>query len=141
MIDIKDVQELFSYLMELHPNSPPDKIPRLTRSLAQTWVNATTGYTKEQLFRAAREHAHRCRFWPDLSEILAQLPKLPEGEQRRYAPPGEAERESMEKLRAWQQEWHQELRERGLPTMREALDQGMSLAQWNALLQEAGVWD
>ena len=44
-------------------------------------------------------------------------------------------------LEAWQQEWHQELRERGLPSMREALDQGMSIAQWNALLKDAGVWD
>lgn len=141
MIDIKDIQDLFAYLRELHPNTPASKVPSLTRPLVQTWINATAGYTREQLFRAAREHAQRCRFWPDLSEILAQLPKLPEGEQRRYAPPGEAERESMEKLRAWQQEWHQELRERGLPTMREALDQGMSIAQWNALLKEAGVWD
>ena len=47
----------------------------------------------------------------------------------------------MEKLRAWQQEWHQELRERGLPSLREAVEQGMSVAQWNAMLKEAGVWD
>ena len=31
--------------------------------------------------------------------------------------------------------------ERGLPSLREAVEQGMSVAQWNAMLKEAGVWD
>ena len=29
----------------------------------------------------------------------------------------------------------------GLPSLREAVEQGMSVAQWNAMLKEAGVWD
>ena len=35
----------------------------------------------------------------------------------------------------------QELRERGLPTLREAAARGMSPREWNALLLEAGVWE
>lgn len=140
-MQIEDIQALFSYLRVLHPNCPPDKVPKLTRTRAQEWIAAAEGYSRDQLFQAAREHAQSCRFWPDLSEILARLPPLAQGEKLRYAPPGPLEAESMARLRAWQEEWHQELRERGLPTLREAAARGMSPKEWNALLLEAGVWE
>ena len=76
-----------------------------------------------------------------IDRFLARLPPLAQGEKLRYAPPGPLEAESMARLRAWQEEWHQELRERGLPTLREAAARGMSPREWNALLLEAGVWE
>lgn len=95
---------------------------------------------------AAVQRARENRFSPDPSELAAYLPPLAQegrgtDDSGRYAPIGEAERKSMERLRAWQQEWHQELREQGLPTMREADEQGMNLKQWQDLLRESGAWD
>ena len=94
-MQIEDIQALFSYLRVLHPNCPSDKVPKLTRTRAQEWIAAAEGYSRDQLFQAAREHAQSCRFWPDLSEILARLPPLAQGEKLRYAPPGPLEAESM----------------------------------------------
>ena len=79
-MQIEDIQALFGYLRVLHPNCPPDKVPKLTRTRAQEWIAAAEGYSRDQLFQAAREHAQTCRFWPDLSEILARLPPLAQGE-------------------------------------------------------------
>lgn len=138
---IEDIQALFSYLRVLHPNCPPDKVPKLTRTRAQEWIAAVEGYSRDQLFQAAREHAQSCRFWPDLSEILARLPPLAQEEKLRYAPPGPLEAESMARLRAWQEEWHRELEALGLFGLREAAARGMSPREWNVLLREAGVWE
>ena len=41
----------------------------------------------------------------------------------------------------WRRKWHEELHALELPTMREALESGMTLAQWSAMLSEAGVWE
>ena len=140
-MQIEDIQALFSYLRVLHPNCPSDKVPKLTRTRAQEWIAAAEGYSRDQLFQAGRAHAQSCRFWPDLSEILARLPPLAQGEKLRYAPPGPLEAESMARLRAWQEEWHRELEALGLFGLRETAARGMSPREWNVLLREAGVWE
>lgn len=141
MLETKDIQTLFGHVKELHPHCPPDKIPRLTDSVADLWIRSFQGYSLEQLLGAADAHARTCRYWPSLSEILAQLPPLSAAEQMRLAPIGPVEREHMEEAKKWLREWHEELHALELPTMREALESGMTLAQWNAMLSEAGVWE
>lgn len=112
-MQIEDIQALFGYLRVLHPNCPPDKVPKLTRTRAQEWIAAAEGYSRDQLFQAAREHAQ----------------------------PGPLEAESMARLRAWQEEWHRELEAIGLFGLREAAARGMSPGKWNVLLRETGVWE
>ena len=61
----------------------------------------------------------------------------------KIAPDGllEAMEKKQKELDDWQAEWHQELRERGLPTLREAAARGMRPGEWNALLREADMWE
>lgn len=139
LLEVKDIQKLFSYIKELHPHCPADKVPKLTNSVANLWIRTLSGYSMEQLFRAADDHARTCRFWPSLAEITAQLPSMSESERMRYAGPGAVERASMERMREWQEDWHKELAEHGLPTMREALEQGLTLKEWIQMLDQSGV--
>lgn len=140
LLETKDIQTLFSYIKDLHPHCPPDKIPRLTNAVANLWINSLCGYSMEQLFRAADAHARSCRFWPSLSEIMAQLPSVSESERMRYAPPGPAATEHMKRAGEWQKEWHDELRGHGLPSLHEAMQSGIEVAQWLKMLEVAGVW-
>ena len=141
MLETKDIQTLFGHIKELHPHCPPDKIPRLTNSVADLWIRSFQGYSLEQLLRAADAHACTCRYWPSLSEIRAQLPALSAAEQMRLASIGPVERECMDESKKWQMKWHEELHALGLPTLREAIAAGTSLTRWRAMLSEAGVWE
>ena len=135
-----DIKNLFIYINQLHPDCPVDKLRKLTDAVAELWIESLSGYEIEQLQRAARDHARVCRYWPSLSEIMERLPEVPVGERMRYAPPGRVELEHRRKSVEWQEQWHQELKERGLPNMREAIEAGMSLGQWRRQLEDAGVW-
>lgn len=136
----KDIKDLFIYINQLHPDCPTEKRPKLTDAVAETWIDALSGHSVDQLLKAARDHAAACRYWPSLAEILKQLPPVPESEKRRYAPPGPCEMKSLEESLKWQKQWNQELKERGLPTLREAVAAGMSVAEWRSVLDGAGVW-
>ena len=138
----QDVCKLFDLLDQLYQGKQKPR-DRVTLAI---WAEVLKPWSYEQVRDATVQRARENRFSPDPSELAAYLPPL-EQEGRgtdgsgRYAPVGEAERKSMERLRAWQQEWRQELREQGLPNMREAEEQGMNLEQWRALLRSSGVWD
>ena len=136
----KDIKDLFVYINQLHPDCPVDRRPKLTDAAADLWIESLSVYSMDQLLKAARDHAASCRYWPSLSEILKQLPAVPEAEKRRYAPLGACERRCLERSLAWQEDWHRELHEMGLPTLREAIASGMSLAEWHTALNDAGVW-
>lgn len=140
MLEVKDIQRLFSYIKELHPHCPPDKVPKLTNAVAETWITALSGYSVDQLLKAASDHAATCRYWPSLAEILRQLPPIPESEKRRYATLGPCEMKCLEISLEWQKQWHQELKDRGLPTVRDAVGAGMSLAEWKSVLDDAEVF-
>ena len=92
----------------------------------------------EQIYQGTKKP----RF-PDPSELAAYLPPIRDKGAEKNAPDGllEAMEKKRKELDDWQEEWHQELRERGLPTLREAAARGMSPGEWNALLREAGVWE
>lgn len=89
------------------------------------------------------QRARENRFFPDPSELAAYLPPIRDKGAEKNAPDGllEAMEKKRKELDDWQEEWHQELRERGLPTLREAAARGMSPGEWNTLLREAGVWE
>ena len=138
----QDVCKLFDLLDQLYQGKQKQR-DRVTLAI---WAEVLKPWSYEQVRDAAVQRARENRFSPDPSELAAYLPPLAQegrgtDDSGRYAPIGEAERKSMERLRAWQQEWHQELREQGLPTMREADEQGMNLKQWQDLLRESGAWD
>ena len=137
----QDVCRLFDLLEQLYQGK---KKPRDAVTLA-IWAEVLKPWSYEQVRGAVVQRARENRFFPDPSELAAYLPDIKREEQGvGQGLPEElsatlAKRQN--ELEAWQQEWHQELRERGLPSLREALGQGMSIAQWNAMLKEAGVWD
>lgn len=137
----QDVCRLFDLLEQLYQGK---KKPRDKVTLA-IWAEVLKPWSYEQVRSAVVQRARENRYFPDPSELAAYLPSVELGEQRagQDFPPELATTlvKRQKELENWQQEWHQELRERGLPSLREAVEQGMSVAQWNALLKEAGVWD
>ena len=141
LLSKEDIRELFRYIAELFSNCPPDKWPKETDAEVEAWVEGLAGYSKAQVGWAVRKCKQKSRYCPSLAEIVAQLPPIPEGERTRYAPPDPIELAHMEQSRAWQRERHAELHARGLPTLSEAMEAGMSVAQWNTALKEAGVWE
>lgn len=71
----KDIQELFGHIKaHISPNA---QIPKLTQVKAAVWCKQLTGYTLEQLKRAAEEWGAMKPFWPDLDELMQLLPPLP----------------------------------------------------------------
>ena len=106
------------------------------KELLKAWYAALRVYDVDAVKNAVVEHFRSSSFFPDVSEIVARLPRKTERDRRGCDDAGAADQTS---LNAWQREWHEELHALGLPTMREALESGMTLAQWNAKLSEAGV--
>lgn len=105
------------------------------------WAEVLKPWSYEQVRTAVVERARVNRYYPDPSEIAEFLPKTEEPASDRYAPPSPIARKHMAELRAWQEDWHRELHEMGLPTMREAEKSGMSLREWENLLKEAGAFE
>lgn len=134
MLEVKDIQKLFIHLREVHPNCPPDKIPRLTTGLAKMWGKTFAGYSYQQVEDAADRRAAENRFWPDASEIKAYLPKLPE----RVVSGRELDASMLEAVK-WIADvctdYHRRLKEAGLPTLAEARAQGMTCAEWAELTE------
>lgn len=133
----KDIQALFTYIRELHPHCPPDKIPKLSGAVADTWIEALAGYTLEDAKRAARRHAQKCRFWPSMSEVLVELPTRV---QRTTAYPLlQADEEQAQTAAKYHRLLRTELDKLGLPNSLEAEARGMSYQQWRRMAEEAGV--
>lgn len=102
------------------------------------WAEVLKPWSYEQVRTAVVERARVNRYYPDPSEIAEFLPKTEEPARDRYAPPSPETLRQMAELKAWQEEWHRELHEKGLPTMREAEESGMSFREWENLMKEAG---
>lgn len=137
MLEISDIQKLFTHLREVHPNCPPDKIPRLTISLAKMWAGTFAGYSYQQVEDAADRRAAENRFWPDASEIKAYLPKRMEARQ-------ELDSSMLEAVK-WVADvgadYRRRLKEAGLPTFAEARAQGMTCAEWAEMTKEVEIYE
>lgn len=110
------------------------------QQLLRAWYMALAPYRFEDVENAVTAYFRKNNFWPNVSEIVKELPLVSEAERRRYAPPTPSEGRSMEKLLEWQAQWHKELKEMGLPTLKEALADGMAPGEWSRMLVAAGVF-
>ena len=107
------------------------------KGLLKAWYAALRVYDVDAVKNAVVEHFRSSSFFPDVSEIVARLPRKTERDRRGC---DDADTTDQTSLNAWQREWHEELHTLGLPTFHEAIAAGMSLARWRAMLSEAGVW-
>ena len=135
----EDVCRTFDLLEQIYQGK---KKPRDNVTLA-IWAEILKPWSYAQVRSAVVQRARENRFFPAPSELAAYLPPIRDKGAEKNAPDGllEAMEKKRKELDDWQEEWHQELRERGLPTLREAAARGMSPGEWNALLREAGVWE
>ena len=112
------------------------------KELLKAWYAVLQVYDVEEVKNAVVEHFRDSSFFPDVTEITARLPhRRTSGQQERWTAPDPTAQIEREKWKRWMLKWHEELHALGLPTLREALETGMTLAQWNAKLREAGVWE
>ena len=140
MLTTEDVQRLFGYIRETHPNCPGSAIPRLTRGMARQWISALAPYSYEQAVEAVDRQAQVSRFWPDLAEIMAQLPRASEMERGRYkADPSTLAASG--KLRGWRERYQAALRAHGLPTSAEAIGSGMTMEEWGRMTAAVRIED
>ncbi len=136
----QDVNKLFDLLEQLYQGK---KKPRDEVTVA-IWAEVLKPWSYEQVRDAVIRRSRENRFTPDPSELTAYLPKpdiYRELAAGRNAAPGPAEQRNMAELKLWQQEWHRELREKGLPNLHEALAAGMSPGEWGKRLAAAGAFE
>ncbi|MCU6702446.1 hypothetical protein [Muriventricola aceti] len=132
----KDIDGLFGLLSVYFPNNPKTK----DKTLKNAWLLVLEEYGPEEVKLALKQFLRESKNFPFVQEIAMRCPRRTTAGERNILP-GQSEQEHMERARKWQAEWHEELHKLGLPTMREALKQGMSLTQWNKALKEGGAWD
>lgn len=134
MLETKDIQSIFSYIKQLHWHCPADKVPKLTQAVADAWIRGLAGYTVEEVYKAADAHAHSCRFWPSLSEIVKQLPSRP-------AAPGGSEAELQRRQarfsRLYREKLQEELKRLGLREFNG--NTGAEYQAWVGCCEAAGV--
>ncbi len=146
-MEISDIQEIWKHIKALHPNTPEEKRPRLSGRIAKVWVNELSGYSVEQVIKAVESHAGKCRYWPDLSEIKAELPGRSVAGATKPQPRGGADlraKEAQDHLFARMKAERDRLiplrRAAGLPaTMEEAKAAGMTSGEWWNALETAGL--
>ena len=131
-MEVSDVQKLFGYIRTLHPHCPEDKLPRLTRKVADLWIRALDRYPLEQVYKAAEEHARSCRYWPELSEIVSRCESA--------APCGrldDGQKKHLRWVRAYQQALREQLAKLALLPFAGAT--GKEYQSWRAQCVAAGM--
>lgn len=132
----QEMPRLFDLLEKLYQGKPRAR-DEITTAI---WAEVLRPWSYAQVRTAVVERARVNRFYPDPSELAERLPQPEPEEEGRYAPPSPKALAQMEALRTWQEAWHRELHEMGLPTMREAEEQGIPLGTWEQRLEEAGAF-
>ena len=138
-MEIADIQAIWSHIKALHPNTPPQRVPKLNGLIAKSWCHELEGYSTEQVHQAVEAQAGMSRFWPDLAEIKALLPPLPDhlirgGGKRQKPDPWE------ERLRELWWECRQRREAKGLPAgIAEAKAGGMTQRELWSLYERNGV--
>lgn len=136
----EDVDNLFELLKLYFPNT--QKVH--SRVLKNAWHLLLEPYGPNDVKEALTAQLRENRNFPDAQAIAVKCSAFavstPETNAARCAPPTPAELKSHEKLISWQEQWHEELRQLGLPTLREALERGTSPRDWRLQLEGAGAW-
>ena len=133
---IVDVENLFQLLKIYFPAN--QKVH--SKKLQSAWHLLLEPYEPEVVKAALTDQLRENKNFPDAQAIATRCGGGREARRQPSTPLGAAEKRSLETLKSWQREWHQELHDKGLPTMREALESGLTLGQWRNMLELGGAW-
>lgn len=137
----EETDKLFQLLEIYFPNSPKVK----SKKLKSAWLLVLEPYEPDEVKRALIEQLRESRFFPDPQAVAVRckLPSLVEQPEPADSVQEDYSREfnaMMAWLGPWHEEWTKKLHSLGLPTLGEARSAGMSVPEWNKLLDKSGVW-
>ena len=131
----QDTRRLFSLIETIYPNARQQ--PRTPADL-EAWTLVLKPWAYEDVKQAVIVRARENRFYPDVYELAALLPK-PETPKAEEAPMPEPSDAYLEKFYAKYEALHERWKAAGVPTPSEAKKQGMTYAGWEAMAKGAGV--
>ena len=131
----KDTQRLFNLIETIYPNARQQ--PRTPADL-EAWTLVLEPWAYEDVKQAVISRARENRFYPDVYELAALLPK-PETPKAEEAPMPEPSDAYLEKFYAKCEALHERWKAAGIPTPSEAKKQGMTYVDWEAMAKGAGV--
>lgn len=145
-MEISDIQAVWRHIKAIRPTFAPDKIPRLTKEIAEAWRINLEGYTLEQVLRATDFQLGKHQFWPDLSEIMAELPPPPPS-RTRLIPGGKANSSAprredpvLVRYRELLEKYEKKRVEAGVPaTFEEAKAAGMTVDEADKFWKKLGL--
>lgn len=131
----KDIQRLFNLIETIYPNARQQ--PRTPADL-EAWTLVLEPWAYEDVKQAVIVRARENRFYPDVYELAALLPK-PETPKAEEAPMPEPSDAYLEKFYAKCETLHERWKAAGIPTPSEAKKQGMTYAGWESIAKGAEV--
>ena len=131
----KDIQRLFNLIETIYPNARQQ--PRTPADL-EAWTLVLEPWAYEDVKQAVIVRARENRFYPDVYELAALLPK-PETPKAEEPPMPEPSDAYLEKFYAKCEPLHERWKAVGIPTPSEAKKQGMTYAGWEAMAKGADV--
>ena len=131
----KDTQRLFNLIETIYPNARQQ--PRTPADL-EAWTLVLEPWAYEDVKQAVIVRARENRFYPDVYELAALLPK-PETPKAKEAPMPEPSDAYLEKFYAKYEALHERWKAAGITTPSEAKRKGLTYAQWSALADAGGV--
>ena len=131
----QDTRRLFSLIKTIYPNAKQQS--RTTADL-EAWTLVLAPWDYEDVKKAVIVRARENRFYPDVYELAALLPK-PETPKAEEAPIPELSAAYLEKFYAKCEVLHERWKAAGIPTPSEAKKQGMTYAGWETMAKGAGV--
>ena len=131
----QDTRRLFSLIETIYPNA---KQQSRTAADLEAWTLVLAPWDYEYVKQAVIVRARENRFYPDVYELAALLPK-PETPKAEEAPMPEPSDAYLEKFYAKCEALHERWKAAGIPTPSEAKKQGMTYAGWEAMAKGAGV--
>lgn len=131
----KDIQRLFNLIETIYPNARQQ--PRTPADL-EAWTLVLEPWAYEDVKQAVIVRARENRFYPDVYELAALLPKpkTPKAEENPMPEPSDV---YLEKFYAKYEALYERWKAAGVPTPSEAKKQGMTYADWESIAKGAGV--
>ena len=131
----QDTRRLFNLIETIYPNAKQQ--PRTPADL-EAWTLVLAPWDYEDVKQAVIVRARENRFYPDVYELAALLPKS-EAPKTKEAPMPEPSDAYLEKFYAKCEALHDRWKAADIPTPSEAKKQGMTYAGWEAMAKGAGV--
>lgn len=129
----QDTRRLFSLIETIYPNAKQQ--PRTAADL-EAWTLVLAPWDYDDVKQAVIVRARENRFYPDVYELTAFLPK-PETPKAKEAPMPEPSGIYLEKFYAKCEALREMWKAAGIPAPSEAKKQGMTYADWEKMAESA----